>query len=179
MKDFIDGQKRTLGRPNTLSLEEKIQRLQDRIDILESMYDYCRHADLMDADGMAAYFTDDCVVSYVQGTDEYTFHGRKKLHEFLAAHSDSTISGSHHICNEQLLFETADSVVTYFYMYSWQRFNGYPVTADCHRWGRYEGRFIRLDEEWRISQLRLLSAGEYGGARIGEQFNRPWPPQFE
>jgi len=30
-----------------------------------------------------------------------------------------------------------------------------------------------------MDRLRLLSAGEYGGARIGEQLGRPFPSTFE
>ncbi|HET9694635.1 MAG TPA: hypothetical protein VFP48_09620, partial [Steroidobacteraceae bacterium] len=62
--------------------------------------------------------------------------------------------------------------------YSWQRFKAHPVAADCHRYGRYELRVVRTSEGWKLSRLNLLSAGEYGGSRLGEQFGRPWPPQF-
>lgn len=161
-----------------MSLEQTIQRLQDRNDILETMYAYCRHADMNDVDGMMRKFAEDCVVSYVPG-DQYVMRGRAALKAMLDAHIGNTISGSHHIANVELLFDTPDVVTAHMYMYSWQRFKGFPVTADCHRWGRYEIRFIRQQGSWWFSRLRLLSAGEYGGARIGEQFGRPWPPRFE
>ena len=48
-----------------MSLETTVQRLQDRLDIQELLAGYCRHADLLDAQGMVDYFTDDCIVSYV------------------------------------------------------------------------------------------------------------------
>jgi len=63
---------------------------------------------------------------------------------------------------------------------SWRvRFTGFPVTADCHRWGRYENRFVRTPDGWRMDRLTLVSAGEYGGARIGEQLGRTFPPSFD
>jgi hypothetical protein len=162
-----------------MSLEVMVRKLQDRVDILETMHAYCRHADNLDGDAMSALFVEDCVANFVPGGDEMVLRGRRALNEFLNMALGGTVSGSHHIANEELIFETPDRVVLHCYMYSWQRFTGFPVTADCHRWGRYENRFVRTDGGWRMDRLKLISAGEYGGARIGEQLRRPFPPKFE
>jgi len=162
-----------------MSLEVMVRKLQDRVDILETMHAYCRHADNLDGDAMSALFVEDCVANFVPGGDEMVLRGRRALNEFLNMALGGTVSGSHHIANEELIFETPDRVVLHCYMYSWQRFTGFPVTADCHRWGRYENRFVRTDGGWRMDRLKLISAGEYGGARIGEQLGRPFPPKFE
>jgi ketosteroid isomerase-like protein len=173
----------TAERPDTLppaaNLETIVRQLKDRVDILETMYAYCRHADNLDADAMTALFTDDCIACFIPGSDEYVLKGAEALRGFLAGALAGTVSGSHHISNVELTFETPDRVVFQGYMYSWQRFTGFPVTADCHRWGRYENRFVRTAQGWRMDRLRLLSAGEYGGARMGEQLGRPFPPSFE
>lgn len=168
----------TTNRPDN-SLEAVVRRLQDRVDILGTMHAYCRHADNLDGDGMAALFVEDCVANFVPGGEETILRGRAALNAFLNTALAVTVSGSHHIANEELVFETPDRVILHCYMYSWQRFEGFPVTADCHRWGRYENRFVRTDAGWRMDRLKLLSAGEYGGARIGEQLGRPFPPKFE
>ena len=160
------------------SLEAQVQRLTDRVAILETMFAYCRHADQLDGVAMAALFVDDCEAQFIPG-DEHVLRGRKTLTEFLCGALAVTVSGSHHIANEELVFETPDRVVMHAYMYSWQRFAGFPQTADCHRWGRYENRFVRTPAGWRMDRLKLISAGEYGGARIGEQLGRPFPPTFE
>lgn len=160
------------------TLEQSIRRLQDRVDILETMYAYCRHADQLDGKAMAAYFTDDCIAQFIPG-DEWILRGRPALEKFLCGALAVTVSGSHHIANPELTYETPDRVVLDCYMYSWQRFTGFPTTADCHRWGRYENRFVRTSQGWRMDRLRLVSAGEYGGARIGEQLGRPFPSTFE
>jgi hypothetical protein len=160
------------------SLEAQVRRLTDRFEILETMYAYCRHADQLDGVAMAALFVDDCTAQFIHG-DEHVLRGRQALTEFLCSALAVTVSGSHHIANEELIFETADRVILNCYMYSWQRFQGYPQTADCHRWGRYENRFVRTPIGWRMDRLRLHSAGEYGGARIGEQLGRPFPPRFD
>ena len=163
---------------DTASLEAAIRRIQDRIDILETMSAYCRHADNLDGKAMAALFVEDCVTQFIPG-DDYVLRGRATLEKFLCDALGVTVSGSHHIANEELTYETPDRVVLNCYMYSWQRFTGFPVTADCHRWGRYENRFVRTADGWRMDRLRLLSAGEYGGARMGEQLGRPFPSTFE
>jgi len=158
------------------SLENQIRRLTDRTDILEALYTYTRHADRLDWDGMVSMFTDDCIVSYVEG--EPLMAGRAKLHEMLSTYLPNTVSSIHYLSNTQILFDSDDAVTVHTYMYSWQRYKPYPVMADCHRWGQYEIRMVRTPEGWRFTHMRLLSHGEYGGARTAEQMNQPWPPVF-
>jgi hypothetical protein len=173
----------TAERPEPASasknLEGIVRALKDRVDILETMYAYCRHADQLNADAMVDLFTDDCVSCFIPGRADMVLNGKEALRGFLAGALAGTVSGSHHISNVELVYDTPDEVTFHGYMYSWQRFTGFPVTADCHRWGRYENRFVRTPEGWRLSRLRLLSAGEYGGARMGEQLGRAFPPTFD
>jgi ketosteroid isomerase-like protein len=159
------------------ALTTTVRELKDRVDILETMYAYCRHADNLDGDAMADQFVDDCVASFSPVGEDLTFRGQAALRGFL--NGALGVTGSHHIANAELIFDTPDRVTLHCYMYSWQRFTGFPVTADCHRWGRYENQFVRTAQGWRLRRLRLLSAGEYGGARIGEQLGRPFPPVFD
>jgi hypothetical protein len=162
-----------------MPIEQMVRRLQDRVDILETLYAYCRYADRLDGDAMSALFVEDCVANFVPGGEETILRGPAALNDFLNRALGGTVSGSHHIANAELIFETDDRVVLHAYMYSWQRFAGFPVTADCHRWGRYENRFVRTADGWRMDRLILVSAGEYGGARIGEQLGRTFPPSFD
>ena len=97
----------------------------------------------------------------------------------LADYFQGSVSSAHYITNSELIFESSECVTLHAYMYSWQRFKNHPAVADCHRWGRYENQFVRTPEGWRLRRMRLLSAGEYGGTRIGEQLSRPFPPAFE
>jgi hypothetical protein len=162
-----------------LPVDIMVQRLQDRVDILETLYAYCRHADQLNGDAMADLFVEDCVTSFIPGDDATILRGREALRGFFSRALGVTVSGSHHIANPELIFESPDRVALHCYMYSWQRFQGHPDTPDCHRWGRYENRFVRTAQGWRMDRLKLLSAGEYGGARIGEQLGRAFPPRFE
>ena len=162
-----------------MTLEQTVRRLQDRVEIEELTYNYCRHADLLDGAGMAATFIEDCVTQFMPDSfDGAILYGRRALLDFLNMALGGTVSGSHHIANVELMFESDDVVIAHLYMYSWQRFTGFPVTSDCHRWGRYENRYVRTKDGWRFSHLRLISVGEYGGARIGEQLGRAFPPTF-
>lgn len=162
-----------------MSLEQSVRHLQARAELEELLARYCRQADSLNAEGMAECFTPDCVVAYVPASMAAPARSRQELLGFLRDYFPSSVSSAHYITNIELLFDAPDQVTAHTYMYSWQRFKGYPAAADCHRYGRYEFRFVRTPEGWRISRLNLLSMGEYGGARIGEQFNRPWPPRFE
>jgi ketosteroid isomerase-like protein len=158
------------------SLEERIRRIEDRTEILELKYAYCRAADLLDADGMCDTFIDDCVVELVPGL---ILRGRAEFREMLTTYFPHSVSSQHHITNEAVVFESADEAILHTYMYSWQRFKTHPAAADCHRWGRYEDRAVRKAGGWRFTHLRLISAGEYGAPRIAEQFGRPFPAIFE
>jgi len=127
---------------------------------------------------MASYFTPDCIAAYVLPSAAPAFNNRRELVDFLNTYFLNTISSSHHIANVELLFDSPDIVTAHTYMYSWQRFKDFPAAADCHRWGRYEIRLVRTVEGWKMTHMQLISAGEYGGARIGEQFGRAWPARF-
>ncbi len=154
--------------------EDKINILLDKTDILEVMYSYCDAADRNDPPGMIKHFSEDCTVNYVP--DEPTWKSKDELFAHLNKFLGAVISGSHYITNPRFTFVTGDEVLLACYMYSWQRFNGYPVLADAHRFGRYEVRFIRNGGGWLITHMQLLSAGELGGLRIAEQMNRVYPP---
>lgn len=161
------------------NIEKDIERLLDRVEINELMARYCRHADILDAEGMAACFTDDCIVAYVPASIAAPARSKQELLGFLRQYFPNSVSSSHYITNVEMVFDDPDQATACTYMYSWQRFKGYPAAADCHRFGRYEFRLVRTAKGWRFSRLNLLSAGEYGGTRISEQFNRPWPPKFD
>src|SRR5438270_270065 len=60
-----DGSHHSMKKEVEMSLEQTVQRLQDRVDITELLHAYCRHADRLDIDNMTSLFTEDCVVAYV------------------------------------------------------------------------------------------------------------------
>lgn len=150
--------------------DRNIDQLFDKMEILEMLYRYCSAADRSDPAGMLVAFTADCVVNYDPAAP--IMHGRQALSDMLYSFLGAVVSGSHYINNPIFEFTGPDEVLLGCYMYSWQRFTGYPMVSDVHRWGRYEIRLERIDGAWLINHMRLISAGEYGGARIAEQMSR-------
>ena len=96
--------------------EQKMQRLTDRLDIQELMARYCRYADQLDPDGMAACFTDDCVVAYVPASMAAPARSKKELIGFLREYFPNSVSSSHYITNVELIFDTSDTVTAHTYM---------------------------------------------------------------
>ena len=158
------------------AIEQRLKRLESRHEVMEHLYSYCRHADLLDPEGMVKHYTKDCVVSYGSGYPPLV--GKTELQSMLAEFFTNSTSSQHMIANPELIFTSDDEVILHTYMYSWQRFRAYPQRSDTHRWGRYECRAIRAGEGWLFSHMNLVAAGEYGETRIGEQFEQTWPPRF-
>lgn len=153
--------------------EKNLHRLENRIAIIEHLYSYCRHADLLDAEGMADHFTDNCSVCY--GPEGPTITGKSQLSSVLSEALLGRLSSLHMITNQQVEFVSPDEALLHTNMYSWKRFEGYPEKADMHRYGRYDCRLVRTGSRWLFSHMSLFSAGEYGDPRAYEQFGLPWP----
>ena len=159
------------------TLEQRLNRLESRNEITEHLYSYCRYADLLDPEGMVKHCTENCVVSYGSGYPPLV--GKAELKAMLTKFFPNSASSQHMISNPEIIFESDNEAILHTYMYSWQRFQGHPQRSDTHRWGRYECRVVRSGEGWLFSHMNLVAAGEYGETRIGEQFERPWPPRFD
>ena len=125
---------------------------------------------------MLSVFTADCVAVY-RPEDDDECRGIESLREFYAKAQAVVTSSSHHLSNIEIVFQTPDRAAMYSYLYSWQRFTGYPTTKDRHRWARYEDIFVRTPEGWRQSELRYLVAGELSSdstLRSGEVMRAPF-----
>jgi len=69
-----------------MSFDADVRRLEDRFEILELLAGYCRCADLLDAQGMTEFFTDDCVVTYVPTGIAPAIEGKAALLEMLSCY---------------------------------------------------------------------------------------------
>lgn len=161
-----------------MAIDLEVDEIRDRLLLTEMMHAYCRHADTLDPAGMVALFTEDCVADFVDGDEEHISRSRDDFAAWLETALEGVVTGSHHISNVEILFETPNRATFCCYMYSVQRWEDYPMHADAHRWGRYEIKAVRDGHGWKFAHLRLLSAIEYGGDRTSEQMGRPWPPAF-
>jgi ketosteroid isomerase-like protein len=165
------------GEPDKTT-QDFLLELRDRQEIQALKFSYCRYADATDIDGMLSHFTEDCTINFrADCTDER--RGKTALRQFFTAAQSVVVSSSHHLSNMDIVFLGPDRAAMQSYLYSWQRFDGYPEVKDRHRWVRYEDVFVRTTEGWRQSELLYLVAGELDGGtspRIGELVGRPvWP----
>jgi ketosteroid isomerase-like protein len=158
--------------------EELVRELVDRQEIKSLKFAYCRYADAIDINGMLSVFTDDCLINFRADRSDQR-QGKSALREFFEAAQSVVVASSHHLSNMDIVFLGPDTAAMQSYLYSWQRFAGYPDVQDRHRWVRYEDTLVRTADGWRQSSLLYLVAGELDGGdtpRIGELVGRPvWP----
>ena len=176
MKTIVDGKMCTMPEPPVSTLEERIQRLEDRRAIEECMYHYMWACDNIDPVGMSSCFTETGKLSWGDIYEGY-YNGRAEICEKLSGMLGAARTQSHFCTNQQIWFETPDSAIVHCYMYSWQTWKD-PLKKDTVCYGRYELQVVRdTDGEWRFQSFKLVMAGQEGGVRSEEHFNRPWPPQ--
>jgi ketosteroid isomerase-like protein len=155
--------------------DDLLRELKDRQEIQSLKFAYCRAADSLDIAGMVSVFTDDCIVNFRPDRSDER-RGRAAAEEFFSGAQSVVTSSSHHLSNMDIVFRDPDTAAMYSYLYSWQRFTGYPEVKDRHRWARYEDVFVRTAEGWRQSELLYVVAGELASdpvLRIGEVMDRP------
>lgn len=159
------------------SIEDRIQRMEDREAICEAIYHYAQSTDKCDPDGQASCFSDSGVLKWGDNFKEW-YVGREKIREHLHGLMGAALTSSHYITNVQIHFENADSALVHAYFYAWQHFKDYPKKSECHTLGRYEIQAVReTDGEWRFQSFYVVTAAQQGGYRGCEQFDRPWPPR--
>jgi hypothetical protein len=163
-----------------MSIEDTVRELKDREEILALKYRYCRAADALDHDVMLESFTPDCHIDFYPDSELGKASSVEELRVFFEQAQEPVLSSSHHVSNVDIRFLTSDLASLHCYLYSWQRFKGYPEVADCHRWARYEEEWIRTAQGWKQRSLVYRVAGELNGdafgLRIGEVVRRPvWP----
>lgn len=149
-------------------IHDRLQRLLDLEEIRDLTCEYARCVDLLDAEGVARLFTDDCVVDYGPGMGTVT-EGSAELGRRLATGLPRFEATSHHISNVQVRVDEADPdrATGIAYLYAWHRLPG--DAPDAHLWGQYHDVFRRTADGWRIAERTLKVAGQ-------EAFDVPWHP---
>jgi ketosteroid isomerase-like protein len=159
--------------------DDALRELVDREQIRALKFAYCRYADALDVAGMVSVFADDCTINFLPDGSQQR-RGHHEVDAFYAKALSVVTSSSHHLSNMEIVFLEPDRAAMQSYLYSWQRFVGYPDVKDRHRWARYEDVFVRTANGWRQSELLYLVAGELAGGddlRFGEVLDRPvWRP---
>jgi ketosteroid isomerase-like protein len=135
-----------------------LQRMLDRQAITDAIHTYCRCVDLVDADGVAALFIEDCVVDYGPGLGGPT-HGAAALRERLARGLPRFAATSHHVSNVEIdLAADGTSATSITYVMAWHRYPGDLPDATLH--GQYHDTWVRGGDAWRIATRTLRVAGQ-------------------
>jgi hypothetical protein len=153
---------------------DRLQRLVDRVEIIDLKHAYARYADAMRPDLMVSRFVPECTARYQPGGE--LISGRDALLEWYSTQLGTVVASSHHMSNFEVTFADADHADLRCYLYSWQRFAQFPAEADRHRWARYEDTWVRTEDGWFQSSLNYLIAGELSSDEVlrqGEYLGQP------
>lgn len=133
-------------------------RIADRLEITELVHAYARHFDLNQPERVAELFSADALIDY--GPEVPPIEGREQIAGRIGVGLRETFAAtSHHISNASIVFEESDHARGEFYVYAWHR---YVDGSEGYLWGRYQNRFERTEDGWRISRLVLQAAGTSG-----------------
>ena len=136
----------------------RLRRLEDRFDIQAVRYRYCYAVDERDWDALVSLFTEDASLEY-DGIG--TYHGHAGVREFGTDFVERSLATSAHGVHNPLISLHGDEATGKWYVTA-------PITTvdgtGGFRWGRYDERYRRVDDEWRIAELRLqfIYAMDYG-----------------
>lgn len=153
------------------AVEERLQRIDDRLAITELVNAYCERFDRGDAEGVAALFTADATIDY--NPDTPTTNGASLATSMRVGLETIFAATSHHVSNLSITFEDGNTARSLCYLDAWHRYH--DGSPDGFLWGRYRHRFRRTDQGWRITDLVLQAAGtiDFHRARMHGIGRRP------
>lgn len=143
----------------------RIQRLEDRAALAELVFEYARLLDEGEPDAMAELFTEDAQIDYGPALGG-AMTGRDAIRRFLQG-IHGFARTSHHVSNHQLRFhdQDADRVDGRCYVLAWHEWPDDRPNAVLY--GRYEDRYRRTPEGWRIAARNEVQHGQ-------EHFELAW-----
>lgn len=133
-----------------LTLESRIQRLEDIEAIRQLKHRYCAFCDEdYNADKLAPLFTEDAVWD---GGPMGRFEGRDAIHAFFSATTEAVPFAIHHVTNP--IIEVEGDVAT-GHWYLWQPMTFAATGQAIWLAARYEDRYRRHNDEWRFEHVQL------------------------
>lgn len=165
--------------PDFNTTELRLQRLESIRAIEECIFHYTKCADLADAAGMAACFSENGKLRWTATGAPIACGRQNMLHHFEEI-AGRSLTQEHFCTNFQILFNSPKEAVGECNMFSWQHWPD-PDKSRTLCLGRYEFQAVLEESQWRLSSLCLtlnakLEGDAIAGGRVGEHFNRPWPP---
>lgn len=134
-----------------------MDRLADRLEIVDLVHAYAEAVDDRRDGDVAALFTQDCVFRAFAGPKGEA-RGRDAVEVLVGRLLGTFRATSHHVSNTRLELIGPDGATGRTSLYAWHAFN--DERPDGILWGRYVDRFQRVDGAWRIAERELRIAGE-------------------
>lgn len=137
---------------------EAVQRLIDKDEIAQVLYDYANFLDLNETDALVQLFTPDCHIAYgpehgADGIDAY----RETLQNDKFGVGAFFAGTSHHVSNVVVEFTDPDTARVRSVLYAWHKYN--RDRPDGVVMGQYHDVLVRTDAGWRIKRRELKHAG--------------------
>ena len=134
---------------NTLSLEERVARLEDRFAIMDLVADYCAAIDGRDLERFVACFTADGVIKHAD--DVMRIEGREALREYYTRRFADYGVTFHYPHSHTILIDGPDEAHGTVTAHAEMALNGEAWIAAF----RYSDRYRREDGAWRFAEREL------------------------
>jgi len=135
-----------------LSLEQRIRRIEDRIEIEQLMYRYVQYLALMEVDKVISLFAhrDDVITEGNPGGFEMT----KKFFTIWGqmANQKGIVAEHHAIC--PVIEIAKDGQTARGTWFSPGIMGMAPINVQTWNWGKYDCKFIKENGEWKIWQFK-------------------------
>ena len=130
-------------------IERRIQRLEDREQLIRRKNEFCSYVDELDVDRVVSLFTPDISASYVPGSAEVV--GTEAMRDLYRHALREVVACHHQVSNFEIDFIDDDHAEVHCTLTAWYRFAGYPEGSDRQRWARYLDRWVRTADGWTSS----------------------------
>ncbi len=140
-----------------MTLEERIQRLEDieAIRYLQAKYQRC--LDSRDFNGVAECFADTVVSAY--GNGEMSFEGKEKVLGFLMNSMSVDMPSAHMIHGGEIDILDGEHAVAKWYLEDYLIYKTYNI--NIHGAAIYQNAYIKKDGKWLINEIGYTRGFEY------------------
>jgi ketosteroid isomerase-like protein len=146
------------------ALRAQVARLADRVDRLESikavshlLYRYVHIADeIKDADIVAECFSEDAVWEGLGRFDEFKAVGRPAIRDMFLDVFTTYLPFTAHWVTNQIITLSRDGNKAYGQWHILEAANLKDNCAQVWLVAWYDNEFVRVDDEWKISRVRLV-----------------------
>jgi uncharacterized protein (TIGR02246 family) len=176
MKEIKNGKIFSMDETSALSLEQRVQRLEDIEEIRDILHHYTRCVDRGDVAGIASCYTEDGCF-YPSDTSAAPISGKAAIEAIFTKLLDPNVKTSeHYISNQQVHFISDTEALVFAYFYANKSFTNREDEITC---GGYELRVVKeSDNQWRMKSHKCFFTRQDGSrtGRHAENLSRQWPP---